>query len=334
MSVKIEFEHKMAAHCENGVTANLLRHYGIELSEAMVFGIGSGLYFSHLPMFKLNGLPVTTFRPLPGVIFKRLSKILGIRVFRRRFRNPEKAMQVLDENIEKGIPTAMVIGVYNLTYFPAPYRFHFNAHNIICVGKENGTYLISDPIMEEIEKLSYEDLRRVRYAQGIQAPKGKMYYVKSVPEQIDIPAAVIKGIKRTVWEMLKLKGPVIGVWGMRFLSRRIKKYPKKYDARNAARHLGQIVRMQEEIGTGGAGFRFLYAAFLQEAAELLDNPKLHDLSLKMTEVGDLWRDFAVKASRIMKQRNNIESYESIADLLMYIADQEEKIYRQLDKAIK
>lgn len=294
----------MAAHCENGVTSNLLRYYGIELSEAMVFGIGSGLYFSHLPMFKLNGLPVTTFRPLPGAIFNRLTKKLGIKIEKKRFRNPQKAMIALDRNLEQGIPTAMVVGVYHLSYFPSPYRFHFNAHNIVGIGKEGDQYLLSDPVMEKIETLSARDLQRVRYAQGIQAPRGKMYFVKQVPESIDIHTAVVKGIKRTVWEMVKIKGPVIGVWGMRFLARRIRKYPLKYDSRNAARHLGQIVRMQEEIGTGGAGFRFLYAAFLQEAAALLGNTALQELSLQMTGVGDMWREFAVRASRIMKQRND------------------------------
>jgi len=37
--------------------------------------------------------------------------------------------------------------------------------------------------------------------------------------------------------------------------------------RDAALNLAQVIRMLEEIGTGGAGFRFIYGAFLQEAAE-------------------------------------------------------------------
>lgn len=37
----IHFQH---AHCESGVTTNLLRHYGIEISEPMAFGIGAGLF--------------------------------------------------------------------------------------------------------------------------------------------------------------------------------------------------------------------------------------------------------------------------------------------------
>ncbi len=332
--MKIDFKHKMSAHCENGVVSNLLEFHGIKLSEAMVFGIGSGIYFSHLTMFKLNGLPVTSFRPWPGAIFKRAARALKIRIKRKKFRNKEKAMKALDDNLAKGIPTGMAVGVFHLTYFPAPYRFHFNAHNIVCTGRENGHYIISDPTMEDFELLSYEDLQRVRFAQGLQAPRGKMYYITNVAKDIDINGAIIRGIKRTVLEMIKLPGPIIGTRGMRFLARRIKKYPLKYDARKAARHLGQIVRMQEEIGTGGAGFRFLYAAFLQEAGERLNIPELNEQSKKMTEVGDMWRDFAVQAGRIVKGRNEKESYDTISELLMKIADEEEKIYKELDRIVK
>ena len=42
-------------------------------------------------------------------------------------------------------------------------------------------------------------------------------------------------------------------------------------------------RMQEEIGTGGAGFRFLYAAFLQEAGEKLNRADLLKASLPTIE---------------------------------------------------
>jgi len=56
-------------------------------------------------------------------------------------------MDALNTNLAKGIPTGCLVGVYHLTYFPKPYRFHFNAHNIIVFGRKNGEYLISDPIM-------------------------------------------------------------------------------------------------------------------------------------------------------------------------------------------
>ncbi len=331
--MKIDFEHRMAAHCENGVISNMLRYYGIDLSEALIFGIGSGIYFSYLPFYKLNGMPVTSFRPWPGLIFKRITKALDIKMHIELFKNPEKAMKALDDNLENGIPTGMVVGVFHLTYFPAPYRFHFNAHNIVGIGKENGEYLISDPVMEKIEKLSYNDLKRVRYAMGIAKPKGKMYYMEKIPQTIDLEKAIMKGLKRTILEMVKLPGPIIGVTGIKYLSSRIKKWPKKYGEKKAAQYLGQIVRMLEEIGTGGAGFRFLFSAFLQEASEKLQIPALNDLSMEMTNVGDKWREFAVKAGRICKGRQTSETYNELSEFLQTIADEEKKVYLGIEKAI-
>jgi hypothetical protein len=332
--MKIDFEHNMSAHCENGVISNLLRFHGINLSEAMIFGIGSGIFFSYLPFFKLNGIPVTSFRPMPGTIFRNTSKTLGIKMHVERFRNPDKAMEMLDINLSKGIPTGMVVGVYHLTYFPTPYRFHFNAHNIVAFGQENGSYLISDPVMENVETITYDDLKRVRYAKGIAKPNGKMYYIQSVPDTIDIDSAIRKGIKRTVLEMIKLPGPIIGVTGMKYLSSKIRKWPSKLGEKEAARYLGQVVRMQEEIGTGGAGFRFLYAAFLQEASERLQNEALNNTSSQMTKVGDKWREFAVMASRICKGRQTTETYAHLSDFLIDISNEEKKVYLAMEKALK
>ncbi|MBA4395138.1 MAG: peptidase, partial [Desulfobacca sp.] len=45
----INFNHRQAAHCENGTTSNLLRFHHLDLSEAMVFGIGAGLFFAFMP---------------------------------------------------------------------------------------------------------------------------------------------------------------------------------------------------------------------------------------------------------------------------------------------
>jgi len=335
MNNKIDFEHKQSAHCENGVVSNLLKFYGIELSEPMIFGIGSGLFFSHMPFLKVGGIPVTSFRPLPGIIFKRISKRLGITFEKHRYHQPAKAMQALDANLEKNIPTGMLVGVYHLTYFPDPYRFHFNAHNIVVYGKQDNTYLISDPIMAQHESLNYDELLRVRYAKGTFAPKGHMYWVKNIPKELDIEGAVIKGIKHVCKHMLTIPVPMFGVKGIRFLAKKLRAYPEKLGARKAASYTGQIVRAQEEIGTGGAGFRFMYGAFLQEAAELLNKPRLRELSFDISEIGDKWRAFAIITGRIVKNRNKAdESYDKAADLLLEIADMEENFFKNLQESVK
>ena len=336
MNIKMDFKHSQSAHCENGVVSNMMNYYGIKLSEPLIFGIGSGLFFSHMPFLKVDGIPVTSFRPLPGVIFSRISKRLDIQFVKKRFRrSPAEAMKALDKNLEKGIPTGMLVGVYHLSYFPEPYRFHFNAHNIVVYGRENGHYLISDPIMEDYATLTPGELKRVRYAKGVFAPKGHMYWVSKVPESVDLEKAIDKGIKQTCSNMLNIPIPMFGVKGIRFLAGKVRKYPEKLGPRKAALFTGQIVRAQEEIGTGGAGFRFMYAAFLQEAAGIRNIPEMKELSARMTEIGDRWREFAVITARIVKNRNKAdENYDRAADQLLKIADMEEQFYRDLQATIR
>ena len=331
--MRATFTHHQTAHCENGVASNLLRNQGLELNEPMVFGIGSGLFFVYLPFLKINHAPAVSYRPLPGQIFNRLANRLGIKVKRIKFSNKKKAQEVLEENLRNNIPTGLQVGVYHLSYFPDEYRFHFNAHNLVVFGKENGNFLISDPVMETTTLLTEEELERVRFAKGALAPKGQLYYPIYIPQNIDLAPAIKKAIKKTCNDMLA-PVPIIGVRGIRMVGRAILKWPKKHGVKKANHYLGQIVRMQEEIGTGGGGFRFIYAAFLQQAAEILNNKQLEELSLEMMKIGDLWRDFAVNASRVYKQRSNQENvYEALSAELIHIADLEEAFFKKLRKAI-
>lgn len=331
--MRATFTHHQTAHCENGVASNLLRNQGLELNEPMVFGIGSGLFFVYLPFLKINHAPAVSYRPLPGQIFNRLANRLGIKIKRIKFSNKKKAQEVLEENLRNNIPTGLQVGVYHLSYFPDEYRFHFNAHNLVVFGKENGNFLISDPVMDTTTLLTEEELERVRFAKGALAPKGQLYYPIYIPQNIDLAPAIKKAIKKTCNDMLA-PVPIIGVRGIRMVGRAILKWPKKHGVKKANHYLGQIVRMQEEIGTGGGGFRFIYAAFLQQAAEILNNKQLEELSLEMMKIGDLWRDFAVNASRVYKQRSNQENvYEALSTELIHIADLEEAFFKKLKKAI-
>jgi len=328
-----DFKHHQSAHCENGVASNLLKHNGLNISEPMVFGIGSGLFFVYLPFIKVNHAPAFSYRPLPGMIFGRLAKRLGIKIKRQKFSGSQAAEKALDDNLQKNIPSGLQVGVYNLTYFPDDYRFHFNAHNLVVYGKENDNYLISDPVMETVTTLTTEELDRVRFAKGAFAPKGQIYYPVHIPKEIDFKTAITKAIKATCRDMLAPM-PIIGVAGIKYVAKQIRKWPVKLGVRKANHYLAQIVRMQEEIGTGGGGFRFIYAAFLQEASVIMESDTLKQLSFEMTEIGDMWRDFAVEASRVYKQRSaKHDVYNLLADLLTNIANREEQFFKKLRKAV-
>lgn len=329
---KIDFTHYQHAHCESGVTTNLLRHEGIEITEPLAFGIGAGLFFGHIPFLKVNGTPGSTFRTWPGAIFKRVGQRLGIKVHTERFSSPHKAMLALDKALQNGRPVGMLSSVFYLPYLPEAFRFHFNAHNLIVYGKENGIYNVSDPVMEEVTTIAPEDLAKARFAKGTPEPKGFMYYVTQVPKSVNFEEAIKRGIRQTCFFMISPPVPWFGNKAVFLLAKKIKQYPQKLTPRKASLYLGNIIRMQEEIGTGGAGFRYLYAAFLQEAAQILHRDDLMGFSQELTQVGDDWRNFAYHAARLVKARNSdIVSYDELSDLLRVCGEKEKDIFTRMDK---
>lgn len=330
----INFPHQQTAHCENGTAMNLLKNKGLTLSEPMIFGIGSGLFFFYLPLLKINNAPAISYRPMPGTIFNKVAKRLNIKIKRKKFSNPKKAQEALDKNLKKNIPTGLQVGVYHLPYFPEEYRFHFNAHNLVVYGKENETYLISDPVMNHPTTLTEEELNLVRYAQGALAPKGHLYFPYQIPENINLKKAIKIAISDTCNQMLA-PVPIIGVKAIKRLAQHIALWPEKKGTKITNYYLAQIIRMQEEIGTGGGGFRFIYAAFLQECASVFSKSEFLNFSKEMTQIGDLWRDFALEISRVYKNRNNKENiYQDISKKLLEISELEKVFFKKLKKFIK
>lgn len=330
-----EFRHNQTAHCENGVTVSLLKHHGVDfITEPLAFGLGSGLFYIHIPFMKVNNGPAISFRTMPGAIFKRTCKALNVDVDRRKFKSKIEAQNFLEQKIQDGEPVGCQVGVFHLAYFPKEYRFHFNAHNLIVYGKEDGRYLISDPVMETTTSLSPEELEKVRFAQGALAPKGQLYFPKSVGDISNetLRLAIKKAIKRNCRDMLHIPGGVAGVKGINYTAKKIRGWREKLGEKQAALYLGQIVRMQEEIGTGGGGFRYLYAAFLDEASTITGNKELLKISDKLTKSGDLWRDSALLMSGIYKGRlNSQKDYDDCANLLNEISKLEKEAFKELSK---
>ena len=333
--MEINFEHRQAAHCESGVTTNLLwQSSGGKITEPLAFGIGAGLFFAYIPLIKINNGPAIAFRTFPGYIFSRTCKSLGIPIVRKKFNSKEKAELFLNECLANGIAVGCQVGVYYLPYFPKEYRFHFNAHNLIVYGRDGDKYLISDPIMENATKLSTDELERVRFAKGALAPKGQIYFpataIKITDEQIK--NAIKNGIKKNVYNMLSIPGSFAGVSGIKRTGKKIKKWRDKLGLEKAGLYLAQLVRMQEEIGTGGGGFRYIYAAFLQESDAWWPGIGLAEVSNMFTQAGDMWRTSAVHAAGIFKGRlGSQQDFDTMGDYLIEIAEIEKQAFETLRK---
>jgi hypothetical protein len=177
--MRIDYKHRFAAHCETGTITGVLQHAGINLDESMVFGLGSGLFFVYFPLVQLGPWPLLSYRITPGNIFKHLVKRLGIDLHVTKYGTDRKrAMRELDALVERGIPGGLQTCVYWLTYMPESQRLHFNAHNLIVIGKEGDEYVVSDSCMLEPTTLPAEALENSRFAKGVLAPKGLSFHVE------------------------------------------------------------------------------------------------------------------------------------------------------------
>jgi hypothetical protein len=321
--------HRHAAHCESGVVSNLISHHGMLISEAMAFGLSAALSFAYLPFIKLSGLPLIAYRQPPGAIIRGLAKSLAAEFRFETFRTPAAGQARLDELLGQGRVVGLQTSVYWLPYFPEDMRFHFNAHNLLVYGKEGDEYLISDPVAEQTVRCNADALSRARFAKGLLAPNGLLYTVMKLGQAIITPQAVRKAILKTCRTM-HAPIPIIGVRGIRMLANKVAKLDPA--ARASSLFVGHIIRMQEEIGTGGAGFRFLYAAFLQEAAELSGMAVLAGFSERLMVIGDDWREFALATARMVKGRDAMNPIK-LAELLRNLSKQEENFFRDLKMAL-
>jgi len=322
-----DFAHRQSAHCESGVVSALMTHYGAAMSEPMAFGLASALTFAYIPFVKMGGMPLIAYRMPPGAIIRAMQKRLGVTIERRTFSNAAAGMAALDEQLDRGRIVGLQTCVYWLPYFPAAMRFHFNAHNLLVYGREGDEYLISDPVFEVPTRCPREALEKARFAKGAMAAKGLMYYPTQMPGELDYDTLIPAAVRRNLRTMTTAPIPIVGIRGIRYLANNVVKLGRRNDKRLTL-YLTHIVRMQEEIGTGGAGFRFIYGSFLQEAGKLIRSDALLEASKKITVAGDEWRRFALNATKMCRARLPMD-VDALASIINACADKEVEAWRVL-----
>jgi hypothetical protein len=330
----IPFRHIMAAHCESGTVTALLNHHGLEISEPMVFGIASGIFFGYMKAPMMD-FPMFVTRSRPGQIRSKFAKRTGVKFMSRKFKNPKEAEIELDRLLDQNQPVAVQVDFFYMDYFPAWYRVHINVHYVNIIGREGDKYFVSDSYHPKIAEIDRETLRKARFAGGSMAPKGFMFYPLQIPGKINMEKAIKEGIKSATYNMLKIPMPFLGVKGIRRFADKIVDWPKyARDNDQLADKIFKICVFIEDQGTGGGAFRFIYASFLQEASKILNNPKLNDLSVEIMKIGDGWRELAHAATRVAKNREfGKEKLKELGDLIRLRADLEGPFFINLRKEI-
>lgn len=333
--IELPFEHKMAAHCETGTVTALLNHAGMQLTEPLVFGIGGGIFFGYL---KSSDLPFPMFilRSRPGEIRQKISKRLGVKFKEQQFRSPESGQAALDAAIREGHPTAVQVDFFYMDYMPEWQRVHINAHYIIVFGMNGSTYHVSDSYYKQRSQLDRHKMLTARFAGGMMAPKGMMFYPTYIPENPDYEKAIITGIRKACFNMLRLPIPFLGIKGIHKFADKLTEWPQlARDTEDLSDRVMKINVFLEDQGTGGGGFRYMYATFLQQAAGIVKDDRLNTMSKQMMEIGDKWRKISYFAAKIGKNRDlGPERMKELSSMVHAQGDEEKKFFTELYLLVK
>jgi hypothetical protein len=330
----IDFQHRMAAHCETGTLTALFNYAGLKISEPLVFGIANGIFFGYL---ETDNFPFPTFivRSRPGQIRKNITSRLGIKLKENTYKDVAKGEAALDKLILNNIPTAAQVDFFYMDYMPDWQRVHINVHFILVTGVKDDYYVVSDSYYPKISELKKESMRKARWAGGHMPPKGFLFYPEKVPTEVDFKKPIIKGIKNACRNMIGLPVPFIGVKGIYKFANKVKEWPLlARDTEHLSHEIMKINILLEDQGTGGAGFRFMYASFLQQASEILGNNNLSDMSKRMMLNGDEWRKISYFAAKIGKNRDlGSDKLEELSELIRKRGDEEKSFFTDLKKMV-
>jgi hypothetical protein len=355
MKIIKNYEHKVASHCESGTVRNILKFAGLDVSEPLMFGIGTGIVFGYLFNAKgVSGFPLTALRLPMGVIVNNVAKLCGIKLFSKRFKTTDDAIKKLDELIDIGQPAAACVEMFYMKYLPPFMQVHAPFHFITIIGREGDNYAISDPYSPEIGILERGLLKLAWETHALFSKDNLLVYVENIPENINWKKAVKTGLKRTCFNMLippfvSIFLPIFGISGIKMFARQIPNWTRKYSGYALREGMLFTPTILEEQGTGGGAFRFLYAAFLKEASELFNSDALLETAKGMVDVGEKWRDASRHLLKVGKKipmkneeypdwfsKNGKELQDGLVagkEMFIDVANTEKRVLIQLKKII-
>ncbi|HZX05226.1 BtrH N-terminal domain-containing protein, partial [Kribbella sp.] len=251
-------------HCETTALGVLLRDQGIDLSEPMLFGLGSGLSFVYWDSKSL-GFPFLGGRVKPFELTRNLAGVLGLELEVRETASPRKGWENVVAAVSSGRPVGLQLDSYYLEYFTS--KVHFGGHVVAMHGYDDErAYLVDTEQQGGSVSTSLSSLAEGRAARGPMTARHRSFTLTGGGE-LALPARVVPAIGACAEAFLN---PPIANLGYRGIEKAAKLVPGWLDRTDdPGRDLPQAALLMEKAGTGGALFRNLYRDFLGECAEVV-----------------------------------------------------------------
>ena len=332
------FRHVPGVHCTSSALRDVFEFHGLTMSEALIFGLGSGLGLSYGKLGSENPI-------MGGRQYKfedNLCKLLNIELRKFMANNEEEGWQRLKEHIENETPMAINVDMAYLPYQQLPDGFHFGQHAVVVAGydSETSNVLIADTDFPDLQEISLEDLTKARnssYSRWMD-PRNFIYeftFPEQVPDLMDIiPIAIQRNGQNLLKKsrMMRIFGSTSGIDAITKFTQDLEKLSNMSNPALQDR-CNEIAGYISDYGTGGGLFRLLYSQFLSESAYICSDPSLSKLGEHYKNLGKKWEEVAQTVLKIPdsmgQERNQVILV--VIDILNKIKLLEEKGAQKLQE---
>ncbi len=272
------FQNLVGHHCSSSALRSVLHYDGIEISEALAFGLGSGLGFFYA--VEPQGSPTRRFNGRAPDLEGNFYALVGAALEWAGEWQPERIRMALSENRPVLAQTDI---------FPIPYYddAHFIGHGVAVVGLTGDEVWVADIAAPGFSKMTLQNFHDA--VAPAHYPLLTPFSYAPAPKllHLDVEGMAPRAVAKTVMYMLEPPTPLEGVPGIFALADDLPSWLELPDLSWAARFGYQAI---EKRGTGGGGFRYLYRDFLEEVQPYVgfDTALLKGFA----EAGDLWREVA------------------------------------------
>ncbi|MER6304523.1 BtrH N-terminal domain-containing protein [Streptomyces sp. NPDC001657] len=293
MTTVRDIDARGTQHCETTALGVLLRHQGLDLSEPMLFGLGSGLSFVYWDS-KNMGFPFLGGRVKPFDLTRTLATRLGLQLLVQETTSPRRAWENVAAPIDAGHPVGLQLDSYHLDYFAS--KVHFGGHVVAMYGyDEHAAYLVDTDQQGGAVSTSLTSLAQARAARGPMTAKHRSFTLTAPRDRPSPQGRIILAITACADAFLNPPIANLGHRGIEKAGKLVRTWLQRTD--DPQRDLPQAALLMEKAGTGGALFRNLYRDFLAECTELHDSSQLRTGLGLYTEAAALWTEVAALITR-------------------------------------
>ncbi len=284
MAIVKDVEARGMHHCETTALGVLLRHEGLDLSEPMLFGLGSGLSFIY---WDSKGMPFPLLggRVKPFDLTRNLAARLGLTLTVAETTSPRKAWENVAAPIDAGRPVGVQLDSYHLDYFRS--KVHFGGHVVAMYGyDEHDVYLVDTDQQGGAVRTSRAGLALARAERGPMTARNRSFTITLPARPLSWQDQIIPAIRDCAGAFLAAPIANLGHRGIEKAGKRVPGWLLR--AGDPRQDLPQAALLMEKGGTGGALFRALYRDFLDECGRLIDDDDLRAGHRLYAEAAVLW----------------------------------------------